>query len=285
MKTLLKLLKWTLSRGTDPQNFLGAAWIPLFLSAVPGRSKRRWALRILSMSPHYFIKPDLPKFRRMGFDEYLESSAGDIAASREELYRNVFRNALSDASTVLDFGCGPGFLAAAADRDGKKVHAVDISRGALACARILNGSERIVYALADDAGLDGISDGGVDAVVSLAVVQHLTEDSLDRYLSVCARKLRDGGVLALHIQSGNDVWRSEQDWRDDRTLGGRVKFNLGLHCFGRSVESYLEKLASVGFSDARAVKLVDLGLSDPDNRDTEHLVTAVRRRAGTPSGL
>lgn len=278
MKSVLNLLKWTVSRGSSSQNFLGAAWIPRFLATVPERSRRKWTLRILSLSPHYFVKPDLPKFRGLGYDEYLELSLRDIAASRDEIYDRVFKAPLADASTVLDLGCGPGFLAAAAARDGKTVHAADISRGAIACARVLNPSDRITYLLADAGGLSGIPDASIDAVTSLAVVQHLTEETFGEYLSVCADKLRDGGVLALHVQTANSLWRSEEEWRNDTSLTGKLRFNLGLHCFGRSIERYGELLHAKGFRDVRATRLPDFGQSDPDNSDSEHLVTAVRER-------
>lgn len=274
MKKLFNLAKWTLSRGKDPQNFLGAGWIPRFLRTVPERSRRRWALRILSLSPHYFIKPDLPKFRGMSFDAYLESSLRDIAASREEIYERVFKSPLSESKTVIDYGCGPGFLAAVAARDKEKVFAVDISVGALACAAVINGADQIVYLRADDDGLSQIPDGGADGAMSLAVVQHLTDDTLRTVLGNIARKLRSGGTLAMHVQTESRLWRSEDEWRQDPSVMGSIKFKCGLHCFGRSLDAYETILKEKGFVNISSTKLSDLMLSDPDNDDSEHVVTA-----------
>ena len=276
MKKLFNLLKWKISRGKDSQNFLGASWIPRFLSAVPERSKRKWALRILSLSPHYFIKPDLPKFQGMSFDEYLESSLADIVRSREEIYERVFKAPLGDASVVLDYGCGPGFLAKVAARERKTVYAVDISNGALACGRIINADDAIHFLLADEAGISSIPDKGVDAVMSLAVVQHLTDEVLSLVLDNCRTKLREAGTLTLHVQMQSGAWKSETDWRDDASLQGRLKFSFGLHCFGRTPEAFEAMLKEKGFANIAFTKLSDLMLSDEDNDGSEFLVTATK---------
>lgn len=276
MKKFFNLLKWTISRGRDSQNFLGAAWIPRFISSVPERSRKKWALRVLSLSPHYFIKPDLPKFKGMSFDEYLEDSAHDIVKSREEIYERVFKSALGDSRTVLDYGCGPGFLAKVAARDRQKVYAVDISTGALACGKVINADPVIEFLEATESGLAKVVDSSVDAVMSLAVAQHLTDDVLSMVLGNCARKLKPGGTLALHVQLQNDVWKSEDQWRGDSSIEGKLKFRCGLHCFGRTAETLESMLKEKGFANISFTKLSDLMLSDPDNEDTEYLVTADR---------
>lgn len=276
MKKLFNLFKWKISRGKDSQNFLGASWIPPLLARLPERSKRKWALRILSLSPHYFIKSDDPRFARMGLDEYLETSLNDIVDSRERIWKHVFSEPLKGAKTVLDFGCGPGFLSAVAAREKETVYAIDISRGALACARIVNPSETIRYLAADDGGIAQIPDGGMDAVMSLAVAQHVGEDILRNIISNCATKLRRGGVLALHVQTVGGVWRSEKEWREDSSVTGQIKLRLGLHCFGRSIDEYRSLLTASGFEKIEARPLTELGLSDIENEETEHLVTAVK---------
>jgi SAM-dependent methyltransferase len=52
---------------------------------------------------------------------------------------------LTLGSRVVDYGCGTGYLAAAVARQVARVDAIDISRGALACARALNGLHNITY--------------------------------------------------------------------------------------------------------------------------------------------
>lgn len=274
MKKLFNLSKWTLARGRNSQNFLGAKWIPWFLSMIPAGSKRKWALRILSLSPHYFIKADLPKFEGKGFDEYLEASLADIVRSREEIYDRVFKSALGDARIILDYGCGPGFLAKVAARDRSKIHAVDISAGALACGRIINADPAIEFIEATESGLARIPEGGVDAVMSLAVVQHLTDEILSVVLDNCAEKLKRGGTLVLHVQLQSEVWKSEGQWRDDSSIGGRLRFRCGLHCFGRTAEELESLLKTKGFANISFTKLSELTLSDPDNADTEFMVSA-----------
>jgi hypothetical protein len=89
MRKFGNLLKWGLILGKEPQNFLGASWIPGFLNLVPNGNKRKWALRILGLSPHYFFDRDNPKYAGMTSDEFLETSFDINSKSRVEIYEKV----------------------------------------------------------------------------------------------------------------------------------------------------------------------------------------------------
>ena len=136
MGKLANIAKWGLTLGKEPQTFLGAKWIQTFLDKIPESKKRIWALRILSLSPHYFINPDKPEYRNLSSDEYLEAVFADCVSSRVKIFEHILKNHLSERQTVLDYGCGPGFLAGVVAPNVNKIYACDISTGALACARI-----------------------------------------------------------------------------------------------------------------------------------------------------
>jgi SAM-dependent methyltransferase len=245
----IDVVKWALTLGSEPQTFLGAKWISAFLKKLPASKKRIWALRILSLSPHYFINPDAPEFRGMGNEEYLETIFQVVFDSRIKIYEKVFKSYLRENFTVLDYGCVPGYLAKIAAPSVQKIYALDISTGAIACAKILNSAPNIEYVIADEKGIKSIPDGGIDVVFSLHVVQHLTREVFESYLETCRKKLKPNGLLLLHIQLTDDVWHTEEDWKADRSLLGKIRYRYDLHCFGRTEQDYFELVSKHGFED------------------------------------
>jgi SAM-dependent methyltransferase len=259
MGRALDFVKWNLGLGKEAQNFLGARWIVAFLRRVPLKSRRKWALRILNLSPHYFIDGKNPSFKKMRLDEYLEKSFEIIAASRQKLYRDVFKDYLESHQTVLEYGCGPGFLAKTVAPHVAKIFACDISTGAIACAEILNAGKNIEYLTASENDLSKIEDASLDLVFSFAVIQHLTDETFGIVLENCRRKLKTGGKIVFHIQSEDEIWKTEHDWRADKSLKGRVKFKYGLYCFGRTLEAHREIITGHGFivREIKSLKFLD----------------------------
>mgnify|MGYP000845514182 CR=1 FL=1 len=248
MKKIFSLMKWGLTLGKERQNFLGAKWIGKFLEKVPASKKRIWALRFVSMSPHYFVT-ELPEYRKMSNREVLEASFESCKESRINIFELLLKPHFEQTNVVLDYGCGPGFIAKVASGYVSKVYAIDISSGAIACAKVINPADNIEYLTADETGLNKIEEETIDAVYSYAVVQHLTDEVLGIVLENCRRKLKKGGKILLHIQLPNEVWKTENDWKQDSSLKGKIKFNYGLHCFGRSIQEYSEILEKYGFGE------------------------------------
>ena len=276
MSKLLNLIKWGATLGKDEQNFLGAVWVPAFLKRVPERSRRKWALRILDLSPHYFLFPDDPKYAGLSKDEYLESISDEARISREKIRDAFLLERLRGVATVIDWGCGPGFMAKAVSPHVGKVFAVDISEGALACAKIINGAENIEYVLGDAAGLSSIPDDSADAVISFHVFQHLSDQIARTVLSNIHSKLKRGGKLTAHVQAPTETWRSEEDWRSDASLKGKVKLKYGLHCFGRTTDEYSEMFRAAGFGKPVFEEMRDLMPETDEDLDGQMIATAVK---------
>ena len=115
------------------QNFLGARWVERFINNCPAHVRERVVLRFVSLSPHYF------------FDDDIRGEDARNRQSRRVLADEIVAPYLTSQARVLDYGCGPGYLAAAVADKAAHVDAVDISRGVLACARVLNARPNITY--------------------------------------------------------------------------------------------------------------------------------------------
>ena len=158
MSKVLNAVKWGISRGKESQNFLGAKWIGSFLGKVSEQNRRIWALRILSLSPHYFLDREDPKYAGMSNDEYLNATFASLIESRENIYQKILKPYLNSDDIVLDYGCGPGLLDRVTAPRVKKIYALDISSGAIACAKIVNPVDNVEYIVADENDLDSIPD-------------------------------------------------------------------------------------------------------------------------------
>ena len=276
MKPIPEIVKWGMALGREPQAFLGARWVEWILERASGPNKRKWALRLLALSPHYFIDSDAPENRNLPRAEYLEKAFRTYFDSRAKIYDQILKDRLRADDTVLDYGCGPGFLAKAVAPNVREIYACDISAGALSCARVLNSAPNLKYVLAEGSGLEAIPDGSLDAVFSFAMVQHVSDEIYRSVMQVCSRKLKPHGRLILHIQLMGNGWRTEAEWKEDTSIKGRLRFKYGLHCFARPESVHREIVEGAGFSEVGIESVADLVDDDFDDICSQHLLTAVR---------
>jgi SAM-dependent methyltransferase len=259
-----------ISRATwgGSQNFLGARWVEWMVSHAPEAARERVALRFLSLSPHYF------------YDRDLAAEADMNRWSRQILADELIAPLLTPGARVLDYGCGPGYLAAAVARRAGHVDAVDISRGVLACARALNGLPNICY---QTPGQFRTSAGSVDLAYSFAVAQHLRSEVLVSVLGLLAAALRPEGTLLLHFAAaGEQGWRTEEQWLSDTSINGRARLRYGLNCFGRSAAEMINLVNRCGFTDVTARSLSGSITSTGDDVEDQHLLTARRAVTAEP---
>lgn len=278
MRNLLNVAKWAITLGKESQNFLGAKWIPAFLKRLPESKKRIWALRIMSMSPHYFLEPDNPAYLGMNNRQYLEAAFQSLTKSRIDIYEKILKQYLDETFAVLDYGCGPGFLAKATAPHVRKIFAIDISAGAIACAKIINPAPNIQYLKATETCLKDIPAKSLDAVYSFAVVQHLTDEVFEIVLENCKQKLKPDGTLILHIQLIDEIWRTEEQWKSDRSTKGKVKLKYGLHCFGRTEQEHIDIVSRHQFTHIKLEKIEDIIQERFEEIRSQRLLTA---RKGT----
>jgi len=267
-------LRSSLTLGSRPQTFLGARWVRWALDRAPESRKRLWAFRLLSLSPHYFLDRDTPANRSLPEQEYFEKAAAEWLSSREQFFDAALKDRLADADTILDYGCGPGFLAVTLAKNFDRVFACDISSGALDCARVLNSAENLTYVLADDIGWSQIPDESLDAIVSLAVVQHLSREAYEKMLAACNRKLKTGGKIILHIQLDESGWKTEDAWKEDRSIKGKLKYSYGLHNFGRPESEHIAMAEQAGFAGVEIEPLSPFFPGGFEDVGEQHLLTA-----------
>ncbi len=217
------------------QNFLGARWVAPIVHHTPPRLQQNVALKLLALSPHYFYSEP-------------EAEVDRNRRSRSELVDDLLAPYLEPGMRIIDYGCGPGFFASAVAPRVAAVEAVDISTGVLACAEVLNGAPNIEFETPVECGR---RIEPVDLVFSFAVVQHLPDATLVDVLAMLRRRLRPNATVLLHFALPEDSWRTEQEWKGDRTLTGRAKLRFGLNCFGRSASTMTNRLNQAGFDDVR----------------------------------
>ncbi len=264
-------LTW-LSKGSENQSFLGARWVAWFLRILPQSLRRPTALRLLAWSPHYFYRDLDDKYDRLTYKQFLEAEYRRNRDSRLKIRDQILAPFLASAETVIDYGCGPGFLAASVAELGKDVTAVDISHGVLACANIINKRSNLSYI--HHSSLNALRSESIDLVYSFAVIQHVTDEVLANILRETQRLLKPDGKLVLHIVLEETGWRSQADWEADRTLRGRVKLNYGLNCFSRTEAMFHDALSASGFEKVKIQAIQGLCSEHFDDICGQHLLTA-----------
>lgn len=246
------------------QNFLGARWVEHLVDSSPVKVRERVALWLLSLSPHYF------------YDRDIRSEAERNRQSRQALADVLIAPHLNKATQVLDYGCGPGYMAYAVAERAGHVYAVDISRGVLACAKALNGRSNITFLRPAEARQ---ATETVDLAYSFAVVQHLRTEMLLDVLGLIAQNLRSDGVLLLHFAvPGQGGWRTEAEWTADQSVVGRAKLRYGLNCFGRSADEMKALVTGCGFTDV-VIRSLSGSITVPGDDDITHQHWLTARRA------
>lgn len=263
-RTALEIRKFAIAQATcaGSQNFLGAPWVAPVIDHSPELFRQKMALRLLSLSPHYFSGADIT------------AEAERNRASRQALAEQLLAPHLDPAARVIDYGCGPGYLARAVAAKVAHVDAVDISAGVLACARAINGRPNITYLtpvqLRRQRDL-------ADLAYSVAVAQHLSTAALAQVLTLLAARIRGGGRLLLHFAvPGPAGWRTETDWRTERSLASRAKLRYGLHCFGRTPQEMLVLTRHAGFIDIEVQELAGRPEVPGGDVTGQHLLLATR---------
>lgn len=249
MKNSLYVFYSFLTNGSAPQSFIGAWWLVTLLRNAPTYFKRSLALNVLGLSPHYFFPQFDSAYSNLTHKQFLEAEFERNRGGRERIFREILREFISNNDTVLDYGCGPGFLARAVSPHVQQIYALDISRGVLECAKILNNADNIKYLFVLNDEKELISDESLDVVYSFALVQHVTDEVLKDILAFCFRKLKSRGSLILQIQLKASGWRTEEEWKADKSLAGRVRLSQGLNCFARTAENANKLVTNAGFGE------------------------------------
>ena len=161
------------------------------------------ALDAVYADDSYFVNPDFDAPQTAGFRGYRDYLADRrfIEAKFARVLERV--EGLRGPGDLLDVGCGPGFLLAAARERGWRPIGIDLNGWAAAYAREELGLDARAVAL-DGAGF---SDATFDAVTMMDLIEHVPDP--DVLVAGAVRLLRPGGVLAvLTPDAGSPVSRA-----------------------------------------------------------------------------
>ncbi len=200
----LPSLPWRLGRlliaSSKDHAFLDRGWIPPLMRLTPRRLRAPLALRLLSLSPHYWVYQWTNRYpARCTRRQILAAEYERNAASRRQICDRLLRPLLRPEMTVLDFGCGPGFLAKAVSEHVSRVIATDVSRGVIACARQINAADNLRYVVNGLSSLQNVDASSIDFVYSFAVFQHLTKEQSMAFFREFVRVLKPGATGLCHI--------------------------------------------------------------------------------------
>ena len=266
-------LSWRLLRlliaSSAQHAFLDRGWIPGLFAITPNRLRFPLALRLLSLSPHYWVYQWTnlyPAGMRRG--EVLAREFARNAESRAQIAKHVLSRFLRPEMTVLDFGCGPGFLAREVSERVARVLATDVSRGVIACARELNRAANLTYLRNESDRLEGVEDGSVDLVYSFAVFQHLLKPQASTFFREFARVLKPGGVGVCHtiLQEPGELRAA------DPSDGGWICRRVNLRMIYFRAEEIKALARQAGLSEVEIVPVSALA-EIRDDIGREHLLT------------
>jgi 2-polyprenyl-3-methyl-5-hydroxy-6-metoxy-1,4-benzoquinol methylase len=253
--------------GSKGHAFLDHAWLPWLFRITPRRLKTPLALRLLSFSPHYFIYQWTDRYpAALPHAEVLRQEFERNAASRRQLCERLVSRFVRSDMAVLDFGCGPGYLAREVSAHAGRVVATDISRGVIACAEHLNPAPNLKYVANGPSDLARVEDGSIDLVYSFAVFQHLLKEQTRCLFQEFARVLKPRGMGVIHT-----IIRSPDDDLEMRTGRGwveeRVKLRM-VYFTEREIEALLHE---AGFSHVEIARVATI-CEIEDDIGNEHLV-------------
>lgn len=260
--------------------FLDRTWISRLFSATPSSWHVPLALRLLSLSPHYWVYQWTNRYpRKMSRQKVLVAEYERNAESRREICTKILKPLLTRQKVVLDFGCGPGFLAKAASVHVDRLIATDISRGVIACAKCLNAAPNLTYLVNESDRLCGIDDGTIDMVYSFAVLQHLLKEQAKVFLSEFLRVLRPGGEIVCHM-----ILKEPGEPRaEDPSAGGWIAQRVNLRMVYFSAAEAVRLFQEAGFEDV-SIRPVSSLADMEDDIGREQLVMG-RRPAIAAKGI
>jgi SAM-dependent methyltransferase len=159
--------------------------------------------------------------------DYAESTAPGPAEATAPGLRRLIR-LVPPGGLVLEVGSGPGWDADFVESHGLQVRRTDVADAFVALQRERGKPAERLDVISDDLG------GPYDAVMAVAVLQHIDRRLTAGVLAKVAHALRPGGVFLAMIREGEgETWEGEYH----TVFWDREEFGTALTAAGLSAES------------------------------------------------
>lgn len=143
------------------------------------------------------------EFARVDADAY-DQSIGLVRQQQAKQAISLVRSHLGDPRGLwLDIGCSFGYLLREAQQAGYEVLGMEPDETACSRARELVGHERVHHGLLSE---DLVSDGSVDVVSTMDVLEHIPTQDLMGFALLVKRKLRSGGVWLIKVPTTDGIY-------------------------------------------------------------------------------
>jgi len=134
--------------------------------------------------------------------------------NKRQLVMALLKRGVRPGASILEVGCGGGYLATVLAETGWREVAADVSYDAARFARNAGAADALVF---DATDAWPVADDRFDAVLMLDVLEHLDDDVAA--LAEARRVLRPGGVLVLTVPAHPFLFST---W--DRLVGHRRRY-------------------------------------------------------------
>ncbi len=183
--------------------------------------------------------------------QFLEAEYERNRTSRERICNQILLPNLKPGITVLDIGCGPGFLAKAVSRHVKLIYACDISKGVMACADVINGASNIRFIYSGESGFAQIPDASLDLAYTFAVGFNTSGESIIRSLFLAYGWKENALRGPLPVPSTIRQWQMgtrKRLGRAHQSVAGKLRLKYAMNFFPRTDEFFRKLAAEAGFS-------------------------------------
>lgn len=228
-------LRMLLISGVERQSFLDSFLVSFFIKFIrvlPATRQGFFTLFAISLSPHYFYNRKVYS----SYSEFLTQENHRINNSRSALATNLNKQFGCANLDILDYGCGMGWLCNNLLKfSPRSVMGVDMSTNVISLARILHPDPRLQFESLPNFK-NAHEDKQFDLVTAIAVTQHMSEERLREFFKVINLVMKDEGRLLIHFMTESTGALTESEWLRDRSIQGRIKLRIGLHCFARTYQ-------------------------------------------------
>jgi cyclopropane fatty-acyl-phospholipid synthase-like methyltransferase len=260
-----------LTNGLSSQNFLGSFFLSFFIFLIPKKYKKKIALNVLSISPHYFI------YHNQNSTSDLKREHQRNIICREDICNKLLKPHLNKNMNILDFGCGPGYLTMAASKHCKNILGIDISSGTIACAKILNLAKNCKYlSLTEKNQFYNKNKNIFDLIFSFAVFQHITNDAIKKNLKNFHKILKPDGTIICHIAIDSAKNAFFINKKSQKNIKDTLRKQYKLNTYFRKKEDIIKLIQNSGFKIISIKLIKDIAKINDDIAE-QHLFHFIKQ--------